>query len=112
MDIFELRDLIKDERGNYYIAVKISGKELTLVNAFVELSFKTTLKFNDDFKKEFENYEHQFMGKIPMDALRHNYMYLLNKKIPGNIYSLDEVTKEYDVSFIDTMEFYRNPKIK
>jgi hypothetical protein len=111
LDIVVLRDLIKDERGNYYVALQISGNELTLVNAFVELSFQTILLFNDNFKEMYESYEHQFMGKIAMDDLRHKYVDLINKKGAGHIYSLDEAGQAFSLIFIDTIEFYRNPKL-
>ncbi|MDF2649569.1 MAG: hypothetical protein K0Q73_5374 [Paenibacillus sp.] len=51
MNILVMRDLIKDDRGNYYIAVGQVDDQLTLVNAFVEFSFRRILFFNDDFKK-------------------------------------------------------------
>jgi hypothetical protein len=111
LDIVVLRDLIKDERGNYYVALQINGNELTLVNAFVELSFRTILLFNDKFRDKYANYEHQFMGKIAMDDLRHQYVDLINKKGAGHIYSLEEAGQAFRLIFIDTIEFYRNPKL-
>ncbi|WP_340009360.1 hypothetical protein MHH52_14240 [Paenibacillus sp. FSL K6-0276] len=40
MNVELYKDLIKDERGNYYVAVQKEGNELTLVNAMFERSYR------------------------------------------------------------------------
>jgi hypothetical protein len=58
------KDLIKDDRGNYYAAVHKEARQLTLVNAAVERSYRVLLEFTDEFKQKYAEYEHQFIGKI------------------------------------------------
>lgn len=110
MNIELFTDLIKDERGNYYTAVYKTDKELTLVNAMLERSYDEVLEFNEDFKRKYAEYEHQYIGKIIMDTLRHDVVFALNENGHGRLYLLDEVTSEYQVTFIDMIEFYRNPR--
>ncbi|CAM3040141.1 hypothetical protein PASE110613_13650 [Paenibacillus sediminis] len=112
MQIEVLKDIIRDERGNYYVAVHSEGKELTLVNAFVEASYDIILKFDDEFKEKYREYEGSFIGKIPMDNLRHDYVFALKDEGYGRVYDLKEVSEHYKVTFIDMIEFYRNPKWK
>ncbi|WP_156417521.1 hypothetical protein [Paenibacillus etheri] len=52
MNVEPYKDLIKDERGNYYVAVQIEGNELTLVNAMLERSYQDLVEFNEEFKKK------------------------------------------------------------
>ncbi len=108
MKIELLKDLIKDERGNYYVAVQQNGDELTLVNAFVVASFDIIL--DDEFKEKYRDYENGYLGKIPMDNLRHHYVYALKDEGYGRMYDLDEVSRHYRLAFIDMIQFYRNPK--
>ncbi len=91
MDIQLLTDMIKDDRGNYYVAVYKNGKELTLVNAAVERAFYEVLEFNEDFKTKHAEYERQFIGKIAMDKLRHDVVYASREDGHGRMYDLDAV---------------------
>ena len=102
------KDLVKDDRGNYYIAVQREGNELTLVNAFVELSFTPELIYNEEFRNRHKEIEGGFVGKIAMDLLRHDVVMGL-KEIDRKLLDLSEVEQEYNVTFIDTIEFYRHP---
>jgi hypothetical protein len=51
----------------------------------------------------------QFIGKIATDALRHDVVFAARADGEGRMYELEAVTGEYRVTFIDTIEFYRNP---
>lgn len=111
MNITLLQDLIRDERGNYYKAVQLNGDDLTLVNAFVEASFKVLFSFEVDFKSKYEQYEGTYIGKIPMDHLRHEYVDTLSGTGNGRMYQLDEINKHYNIIYIDTIEFFRHPSL-
>jgi hypothetical protein len=106
------KDLIKDDRGNYYAAIHKEGKELTLVNALVERSYSDVLTFTDDFRSKYAEFEGQFIGKIAADALRHDVVFAARADGEGRMYQLDQVAAAYRVTFIDTIEFYRNPQIQ
>lgn len=108
MNVELSKDLVKDDRGNYYIAVHKEGKELTLVNAFVESSFTPEFIYNEEFRNRHKENEGWFLGKIAMDLLRHDVVMGL-KEIDRKLFNLSEVDQEYNVSFIDTIEFYRHP---
>lgn len=108
MNVELCKDLVKDDRGNYYIAVNLEGKELTLVNAFVESSFTPELIYNEEFRNRHKENEGGFVGKIAMDLLRHDVVMGL-KEIDRQLLDLSEVEREYNVNFIDTIEFYRHP---
>ncbi|MNK60851.1 hypothetical protein D3C87_800000 [compost metagenome] len=112
MEIQLLIDLIRDERGNYYRAVNIHEGELTLVNAFVEASFRVLLSFDEGFRNKYQEYEGGFIGKIPMDHLRHDFVFTQKSEEQGKMYDLDEILKHYKVNYIDTIEFYRHPSMK
>lgn len=112
MEIQLLIDLIRDERGNYYRAVHVHEGELTLVNAFVEASFRVLLSFDEDFRKKYQEYEGGFIGKIPMDHLRHDFVFTQNSEEQGKMYDLVEILKHFKVNYIDTIEFYRHPSMK
>ncbi|MBT2287598.1 hypothetical protein J7E73_00310 [Paenibacillus albidus] len=110
MKIELFTDLIKDDRGNYYVAVQKEDNELTLVNALLERSYVELLEFNEDFKKKYTEYEHQFIGRIAMDKVRHDVVYALKEDGHGRLYELEEVIRLHRVTFIDMIEFYRNPR--
>ncbi len=109
MDIALLTDLIKDDRGNYYVAVDQLAEQLTLVNALLERSYRTVLEFNEDFRRTYAEYDGQYIGKIAADDLRHDIVFAMKEDEPSRIYTLEDVTQHYRVSFIDTIEFYRYP---
>ncbi|MDQ0170170.1 hypothetical protein [Paenibacillus tundrae] len=102
------KDLIRDERGNYYIAVQIEQNVLTLVNAFVEASFTSELIYNEEFRTKYKELDGSFVGKIAMDLLRHDVVMGM-KEIDRKLLNLAEVEEQYTVNFIDTIEFYRHP---
>lgn len=108
MDISLYKDVIKDERGNYYRAIAYRRKKLVLVHAFIDLSFDTVLEFTRSFQEKHREYEHQFLGKEPMDRLRHDYMSALENRDGMHLYSLKEVEEYYDIEFIDAIEFFRH----
>ncbi|PZE21684.1 hypothetical protein [Paenibacillus xerothermodurans] len=110
MDIRLLTDLIKDERGNYYVAVAKEGTQLTLVNALVERSYQTLLEFNEDFAKAYAEYDHQFIGKITTDILRHDVVFAQNERGDSRLYDLETISRTYQLTFIDSIEFYRHPR--
>jgi hypothetical protein len=110
MDILGLRDLVKDEYGNYYEIIQQSNDEIVLVNTFVHYTFRRLLHFDEDFKKEFKEYEWQYIGKFFMDMLKNRVDGLETGKYPGKIYDMKEVMKEYTVNVIP---FYdKNPSAK
>ncbi|OBZ12662.1 MULTISPECIES: hypothetical protein [Bacillales] len=111
MDIELFSDLIKDERGNYYVAVYKEQMELTLVNALVERSYVDILAFNEEFKQKFAEYENHYIGKIVTDQLRHDIVFASKADGHGRMHDLAEVMLRYKVSFIDVIEFYRNPRM-
>lgn len=98
-----LRDLVKDDRGNYYIGIKQVGNELHLVNAFVEFSFRRLLGVDGDL---IENYDRQYTGKVALDTLR---SWIKREKVVS--YELDQLKQKYTLKFIDSAEFERNPSI-
>ena len=102
------KDLIKDERGNYYLAVQIEGNELTLVNAFVEAAFTPELIYNEEFRAKHKEMEGGFVGKIAMDLLRHDVVMGM-KQIDRKLLNLSDVEQQFTVNYIDTIEFYRHP---
>ncbi|WP_338708601.1 hypothetical protein [Paenibacillus amylolyticus] len=102
------KDLIKDERGNYYMAVQIEGNELTLVNAFVEAAFTPELIYNEEFRTKHKETEGGFVGKIAMDLLRHDVVMGM-KQIDRKLLNLSDVEQQFTVNYIDTIEFYRHP---
>ncbi|WP_053957152.1 hypothetical protein [Inediibacterium massiliense] len=113
MEILPMRDLIKDEYDNYYVVTRISDaeKKITLVNAYMELSFRRILFFNDNFKKEFKNYEGLYLGQQAMDILKYRINSLETGEVPGHIYSLNDVKKEYNkIEFVGLYE--KNPSIQ
>ncbi|AIQ23986.1 hypothetical protein NYE25_04895 [Paenibacillus sp. FSL E2-8871] len=111
MNVELYKDLIKDERGNYYVAVQKEGNELTLVNAMLERSYQDLLEFNEEFKKKYAEYEHQFIGKVIMDKLRHDVVFASKEDGHGRMYNLAAIAGDYKVTFIDMIEFYRNPRV-
>lgn len=112
MEILLLRDLIVDEYGNYYITVRKredgNRKELTLANAFMDLSFKRVLGFDNTFKEECAKYENKYLGQEAMDILKSKIKQLSKHEIPGGIYKLSDVLDEYKVKFVPLFE--RNPE--
>lgn len=110
MDIQLLKDLIRDERGNYYTAIHKEDGKLSLVNAAVERSYRELLEFTEDFKRQYAGYEHQFIGKIGMDRLRHDIVFAMKKDGDGRLLDLQSVEANYAVTFVDAIEFYRHPR--
>jgi NMD protein affecting ribosome stability and mRNA decay len=111
MNVELYKDLIKDERGNYYVAVQQEGHELTLVNAMLERSYQDLWEFNEDFNKKYAEYENQFIGKMILDKLRHDIVFASKEDGHGQMHDLAAVIGAYKVTFIDMIEFYRNPRI-
>jgi hypothetical protein len=105
-----LKDLIKDDRGNYYVAVHKDDRKLTLVNALVERSYRVLLEFNDAFHKRYAEYERQFIGRMATDDLRHDVVFALKEDGNGRMYDLEAVEAQFRVTFIDMIEFYRHPQ--
>ena len=109
MEIELLTDLIKDERGNYYTAVRKDTDEVTLVNALVERSYRRMLRMTEAFQEEYAAYDGQWIGKIAADDLRHDIVFAMKEDGAGRLYTLEDVMSRYRVHFIDTVEFYRSP---
>lgn len=109
MDLMVFRDIIKDELGNYYMISEINRNKLTLVNAVVYMSFNRFL--NEEYVKEIkEQYgETVLVGQPATDMVKHRIELLSKGSVPGSIYSLEEVTKEYKV-LIDGL-YERNPNV-
>lgn len=97
MELFPNRDLIQDELGNYYEIKSMSGRKITLVNAFVHYSFRRIM--NEDFlhtvKDQYE--ESVGVGQFFADMLKNRISMLTSGKVPGGIYSLSEVEKYYEI---------------
>jgi len=110
MDIALLTDIVKDERGNYYVAVHKDENALTLVNALLERSYRTVLSFDDDFRRKFAEYEGRYLGAVAADALRHDIVFASSGAGRGRVVPLADVEAAYRVEFIDTIEFYRHPR--
>jgi hypothetical protein len=112
LNIELLKDLIKDDRGNYYTAIHKEGRELTLVNALVERSYRDVLIDTEHFRKKYAEYEGQFIGKVATDMLRHDVVFAMTADGDDRMYELQDVAVQYRVTFVDTIEFYRNPRTK
>lgn len=115
MQLLPLRDLIKDDLGNHYTIVKQTTddiNEITVVNAFVEASFRRILRFDDDFKNEFKDYDDQYIGQISMDILLNRIDRLNREDVPGNVYTLEQVLRKYTVKFISMIEYSKNLKVE
>lgn len=106
MNIEINKDLIEDERGNLYRAVQLEEDTLTVVNAFVEASFREILSFNKSENEQLAAYEGEYVGKQAMDMVRHDYVYAL-KEMDGRLYTLQDVEQVYNVNFIKMIEFFR-----
>lgn len=104
-----LRDIIKDEYGNYYISVKekrgSDGIELFLVNAFVMFSYRILLGTGTEPLLTYEK-NRDFTGKIAHDTL---VSHLGNENVI--VYNLDEARNHFKLNFIDTLDFDKNPKV-
>lgn len=99
MEILVMRDLIKDEYGNYYIVSRVTGNELTLVNAVHFYSFNRIL--NHDFVEEInKDYDkHVAVGQYFVDMVKYCIKSLKRKEVPGDIHELEIVKKFYKVHF-------------
>lgn len=114
MDINPIRDLIKDEYGNYYVIIKMSlndtENKLTIVNAFVHMTFRRILHFDKDFQNDFKDYEWQYIGKFFMDMLKNRVKGIEKGDLPGNIYNMEEIKQKFK---LDIIHFYeKSPQIK
>ena len=103
MELVPLRDLIKDEYGNYYFVIRSDGETLMLVNAFMEISFRRILPITNDYD-DLEKYRGKGLGQKPMDTLKHIISSLDNGKSPGYIYNLDDIKHSYNIKFIPLYE--------
>lgn len=94
-----MRDLVKDEYGNYYIASRVMGNEITLVNAVHFYSFNRILSndFIEDVKKQYEKYV--AVGQFFVDMVKGHIESLGREEVPGDIYELADVLKIYNVRF-------------
>jgi hypothetical protein len=110
MEIELLKDLIKDDRGNYYTAIHQEGRQLTLVNAAVERSYRELLTFTEAFKQKHAEFEGQYIGKMIMDDVRHDVVFALKEDGHGRVLDLQAVEADHEVTFIDMIEFYRHPR--
>ena len=110
LDIKLFKDLIKDDRGNYYVAVHKEDGKLTLVNAAVERSYRVLLEYTDEFKRKYADYEHQFIGKMVMDIVRHDVVFAMKDDGHGRVHDLQSVEAHYQATFVDMIEFYRHPR--
>ncbi|WP_211748278.1 hypothetical protein [Paenibacillus sp. Marseille-Q4541] len=106
MNIELNKDLIEDDRGNLYRAVQQEGNTLVLVNAFVEASFREVMNFEGSDNEQIAAYQGEYIGKPAMDLVRHDYVYAL-QQLDGRLYSLQDTMKNYDVTFIKMIEFFR-----
>ena len=110
LHIEPLKDLIQDDRGNYYTAVQVEEGSVTLVHAAVERSYRMLMEFTEEYTQKYEDYEHQFIGKMIMDSVRHDVVFAMKDEGHGHLYDLQTVEKNYQVNFINMIEFYRHPR--
>lgn len=110
LQIEPFKDLIQDDRGNYYTAVHVEKGSVTLVNAAVERSYRMLVGFTEEYKRKFADYEHQFIGKMIMDLVRHDVVFAIKDEGQGRLYDLHAVEENYQVDFINMIEFYRHPR--
>ena len=99
MEILPVRDLIYDERGNYYACLENTGTKLILLNAYVNIAYNRIYQGVD------EEFKHSYLGKSITKVLNNHLWSLKREETPGKIYSLDEVSKQYAIEFIDTAEY-------
>lgn len=110
LQIEPFTDLIKDDRGNYYTAVQVEEGSVTLVNATVERSYRMLMEFTEEYTRKYADYEHQFIGKMIMDMVRHDVVFAMKDDGHGRLYDLHMVEENYQVNFINMIEFYRHPR--
>lgn len=99
MEILIMRDLIKDDYGNYFIASRVTGNEITLVHAVHFYSFNRILShdFVEEVNKDYN--KHVAVGQYFVDMVKHRIKSLERKEVPGEIYELENVQKVYKVHF-------------
>jgi hypothetical protein len=97
LELLVMRDLIKDDLGNYYVIQAINGNKLTLVNAVIYNSFKRILSYDfvDEVEKKYG--KPVAVGQYFLDALKSRIEGLESGKYPGGIYTLEEVAKNYEI---------------
>ncbi|HEX7065401.1 MAG TPA: hypothetical protein VF199_10085 [Bacillales bacterium] len=92
MQLKRLGDLVIDDLGNYYHIVEKDDNNLTLANAFMELSFRRKL---DDLYIE-EN-QGEYVGAHAMAILKSVIERVEARKTSLKIISLRDLQKEYNV---------------
>ncbi|MBP3037968.1 hypothetical protein J9303_00405 [Bacillaceae bacterium Marseille-Q3522] len=99
-----MRDLIKDELGNYYTSVGLHGNKLLIANAIVYYSFNRIAneEYIETVKRQYNTYVG--VGQFFTDMLKNKINDLTNGISLGKIYQLDDVRKEYDVELISLYE--------
>lgn len=100
MEIKRLGDLVVDERGNYYHVTEKDGETLTLVNAFMELSYRRKLDRN-----YIEEHRGEYVGTHAMTLLKSVIERIQAGKTSLRIIPLEDLEKEYDIK-IEPL-FYR-----
>ncbi|MBA4543839.1 hypothetical protein H1164_13170 [Thermoactinomyces daqus] len=110
MQINLLKDLIIDEYGNYYVAVKAKtggGKpsEYTLVSAFMEIAFSSLI--TEEYYKE---HQYEYVGRYILDLLKNHIEYCKSEGNGCKIIQLSELQKSCKVYFDPFFE--RNPSVK
>lgn len=92
MEIKRLGDLIVDERGNYYHVIQKDGQTLTIVNAFMELSFRR--KLDDPY---IEEHQGEYVGTHAMTLLKSVIERSRARKTSLKIIPLQELEQHYTI---------------
>ncbi|WP_017687522.1 hypothetical protein [Paenibacillus sp. PAMC 26794] len=106
--LLPVRDLIKDELGNYYdiLYVDNQNSKVVLVNAVVKLSSNRIL--TDDYYRE---HQHEVLTHEATNILKAKIKNLNEGKVPGDIYSLEELKSDFGFEFVVEGLYDPSPKV-
>ncbi|MDN8592043.1 hypothetical protein Q0V21_25175 [Paenibacillus sp. 11B] len=106
--LLPMRDLIKDELGNYYVIIgnNQDGK-IILVNAVV---FYASNRIVD--KEYFQEHAHETLTHAATEIVKRRIEDMGAGKIPGGIYKLETLKSEFGLDFVVDGLYERNAQAK
>jgi hypothetical protein len=100
MEILFPRDLIVDDKGNYYFGrVNENSKEIILNNAYMVLAWNLLFPTGPNDDSFIPKYKNKPIGLMFNDELQGIIEECKSDKYPRQIFTLDEVQKEYKIYF-------------